>query len=138
MSSDSPKTPEADDADKVNDAIRRIKQGDLNGAEALLRQVIARTPAAYETRTETPDAIAIRFWTMDDFVYYVTKNQDKLTKNVTWLLNAYPRAYYYLGFIQVARGEPAAALDFLDAGMRLEPEQPMFRVEKAKALGMLK
>jgi tetratricopeptide (TPR) repeat protein len=56
---------------------------------------------------------------------------------VEWLKSAYPRALFYLGFIQLERGDPGGALELLAQGERLEAN-PCFVMERAQALCALK
>jgi tetratricopeptide (TPR) repeat protein len=55
-------------------------------------------------------------------------------RSVRWVSNAYPRAYYYLGFLCVKTRQFERALEYLDRGQQLEPTNPKFNFEKAQAL----
>src|SRR3954451_9824374 len=126
MSDDTEQT----DAEAVDRAMGLIQSGDLPGAEGLLRAVVARTPAQYENQFERDGKLYIKFWAAEDFIHYVTRMKaEGSERDVTWVLNAYPRAHYYMGFLRVKQGKPAEAIVYLDAGLRLEPRQPIFRLE---------
>lgn len=138
MSSNSTNTSDRESADleTIDTAVESLAAGRLDKAESLLLGVIANTPSDYTNSVEDDEGISIKFWDQDDFIHYVTWQQDQglATKNIHWIGNAYPRAYYYLGFICVKRKQFARAIEFLDRGLALEPTNAMFVLEKAQAL----
>ncbi|WP_224369163.1 hypothetical protein [Hyalangium versicolor] len=123
---------ESADAELVDQAIRRLLEGDVQGAARQLLDVVSRTPTPYVYRFERDGTLHIKFWDEEEFTLFST--QTGHPTQIVWLKSAYPRAYYYLGFIQVKLGNNADAIRWLDAGMALEPDQPLFQLEKAKAL----
>ena len=63
MSSDTPaESLESSDAEKVNQALGALQQGDAEQAEKLLLEVIANTPDDYKMITKSNGRLAIRFW----------------------------------------------------------------------------
>ena len=129
---------EAADAQKVNEAIDALMKGDLRTAEHLLLEVIARTPPNYTNAYEQDGTLFVKFWDQEEFVYFILRQKEQgEEKSVTWNGNAYPRAHYYMGFLEVERGRAKEALRWLDAGQLLEPQQPQFRLEKGKVLSSL-
>jgi tetratricopeptide (TPR) repeat protein len=124
---------EAEDAQAVDGALELLRSGDVESAERALRDVIARTPADYVNAFERAGQHFIKFWSQDEFLAYVTRAKAR----VTWLRNAYPRAHYYLGFIAVKRKRFEEAIRWLDAGHRLQPDQPSFALERGQALSSL-
>ena len=58
--------------------------------------------------------------------------------DIIWVLNAYPRAYYYLGYLWFELGNFETALNFIDQGLNLDPTNPVLHNEKAQALVGLK
>lgn len=129
---------ETADAQKVDQAIATLRQGDLRTAERLLREVIANTPPNYVNAYDQDGTLYVKFWDQEEFIYYVLRQKERGTEqDVIWRENAYPRAYYYMGFLEVERGRPQEALQWMDAGQKLEPQQPHFRLEKGKALSSL-
>lgn len=130
-----PDSSETADAELVDQGIRVLLAGDLEGAEALFRDVVTRTPTAYEQSRFDGKMTAIKFWTRNDFVYYVQwHNAHGSGHQTSWIPNAYPRAYYHLGFIHVKLGRFDQAAEFLKSGAKLEPSNPKFKFELAKAL----
>lgn len=127
---------EANDAKRVDEAVQALTGGNFERAEAILRDVIANTPASYANSTENSDESVIKFWDRTAFLHYVTWQRDhgKADRSIQWVGNAYPRAHYYMGFLSVKRQQWDAAIDYLDRGQRLERTNPMFIFEKAKAL----
>jgi tetratricopeptide (TPR) repeat protein len=132
MSSPAQREIERQDADKVEEAVTAIQQGQLDRARRLLEEVKANTPSEYAFQYEEGDALVMKFWDQTEFVHYVTRHKDSIKKRLVWRTSAYPRAHYYLGFLEVKAGNYARAVELLDAGERLEPN-PHFLLEKAQA-----
>lgn len=127
------KTLEGTDAERVDEALQAITEGNLGVAKNLLGAVIQNTPTHYSHQTETSDGgLDIRFWDQQEFIHFVTWKEPEVAIN--WIGCAYPRAFFYLGFIAVKEGDYPAAIDFLDRGAALEPTNPKFAFEKALAL----
>jgi len=128
---------EAADAARVDAAVQLIGTEALDAAESLLLSVIANTPRVYANSLETTGGLSIKFWGQQEFIHYVTwheRDPRGTPHSAVWLKNAYPRAYYYLGFLCVKRKQFARAIDFLDKGRALEPTNPKFKFETAQAL----
>ncbi len=129
---------EREDVEKVNQAIAALMKGDLRSAERLLQAVIARTPPHYVNAYEHDGTLFAKYWDQEEFIHAVMRQKARgEERSVTWLGNAYPRAHYYMGFLEVERGRTQEALRWLDAGQKLEPRQPQFRLEKGKVLSSL-
>src|SRR5688572_1555094 len=102
------------DAERVDRAIDLIRSGDARGAEQILRDVVGRTPPDYRTRFERDGELFVKFWAAEDFLHFVTTMKERgAERPVSWLPNAYPRAHYYLAFLRVKAGDPAAAISLL-------------------------
>lgn len=125
---------EAADGERVDEALQRLGRGDVLGAQEMLRDVTSRTPESCPRVRGPPERLIIRFWTQAEFIHYATVNRGKMSGDVFWSRSAYPRAWFYLGFIEVARGDFAAALSYFEACGRLEPDHPRLRNEHAFAL----
>lgn len=136
MSAKQADSQETADVEKVHAALDALSQGKLDQAEQLLLEVIANTPCEYQNSVEDEDGISIKFWGQADFIQYVTWQSDHglANKNIQWIGNAYPRAYYHLGFLCVKRKQFARAIEYLAQGRRLEPHNPMFVLETAQAM----
>jgi len=136
MASDATTDLESADAERVNAAVQELSTGNLDKAEALLLSVIANTPARYSNSEENDEALSIKFWDRNDFIHFVTWQQERglANKGINWIGNAYPRAHYYMGFLCVKRKQFDRAIGFLDKGQALEPTNPKFVFEKAQAL----
>lgn len=127
---------ESSDAEKVDLACDAINQGNLDKAEPLLLEVIHNTPKNYSNEvSDGKDGLAIKFWDNASFFHYITW-QEKLgtKKSVTWISNAYPRAFYYLGLICSEKKRFDKSIKYLDQGALLEPTNPIFKLEKAHVL----
>jgi len=120
------------DANRVDEAISLIKSNNYAKASRILLEVVQNAPKVYLHTTEVNNALYMRFWDQGEFVNFVQKAPP--SKQTYWVMSAYPRAYYYLGFISVSEGRLQDAITYLDAGAKLEPTNPKFKTEKAHAL----
>jgi len=126
---------ESTDADRVDQAIDALIDGDLARAQSLLLAVIANTPDDYAFSYEKDGELCIEFWTLPDFLHYATWDRDEeAEQQINWTPNAYPRAFYYMGFLCVKLQRYDMALAYLQRGMTLEPQNPKFLFESAQAL----
>jgi tetratricopeptide (TPR) repeat protein len=126
---------EVQDAEKVDEAIHIFLKGRDKRAEDLLKSVLVNTPEPYVNEFSMEDgALAIKFWSQQEFVWYVLHQHQGKDRNLSWVPNAYPRAHYYLGVIAVKAKRYEEALRLLEAGYALEPH-PLFLLEKAKVFG---
>ena len=121
-------------AEIVDEALRLLGDGDLAAARDILLQVIEHVPEKYSYVTRDGDCEYIRAWTRADFINYSTwpGSLDRCER-IEWLSNAYPRAYYYLGYIELELDNPAEAIVYLCDGYCLEPENPVFHLELGHA-----
>ena len=125
---------ELQDAEKVNQALVYLREGRMSASEELLKAVIRNTPEKYTYQKQDRDSLCVKFWDQEEFFHYVTWQQDKkIEQTVTWMPSAYPRALYYLGFIEVEKGNFETAIGFLEFGQDLEPTNPNFYCEQAHA-----
>lgn len=126
---------EVADATRIDEALAALEKGDIATCEPLLRDVASRTPASYQNEHEREDgSLEIKFWDQSAFLHYVMwMKKAGRERSVEWTGNAYPRAYYYLGFLSVKQREYDRALDYLDRGWKLEPTNPKFLLEKGQA-----
>ena len=132
MSNMSERELEEADAKRVDEALPLIKQNSYAEAIQILSSVVQNAPKVYRHTTEVNDALYMRFWDQSEFINFVQK--DPPSRQTYWVISAYPRAYYYLGFISVAEGRFQEAIRFLDSGAFMEPTNPKFKTEKAHAL----
>jgi tetratricopeptide (TPR) repeat protein len=138
MHQDSDDSTKLENVKKVDEAIQNIQAGNISNAQHLLEEVIANTPDDYLAEYEKDGVLHIEFWDKLEFLHYVTWQKLYGTdRSVTWVLNAYPRAYYYLGFTHVHLKNYYKALEYLDIGHRLQPNNPTFLMEKATAYSSL-
>jgi tetratricopeptide (TPR) repeat protein len=129
---------EGDDAELVNDAVRYIQQREMEQARRVLLDVITRAPAPgnYVHEFEADGKLHIKFWELTEFLAYVArmKSGEIPERDLVWLGNAYPRAYYYLGYLEIEDRNFQAALRYLDQGLLLDPACARLKCEKAQAL----
>ncbi len=125
------------DAALVDRATHRIGAKDLDGAEAILRDVIARTPPDYASETIEGDSLVVRCWVKGEFVFACFRRREELGDrklSLVWVPNAYARARFHLAFIHIERGDFEEALAELDRGLAIEPGHPSLLLEKVQAL----
>ncbi len=123
---------EKQDADKVNQALRAIKQNNLSSARSLLNEVISNTPSNYQHSYINGNEEFIKFWSRSEFLQYV-RSLSRRDENVVWINNAYPRAYYFLAYLDVHEGKYNSAINHLENSLKLEPDQPSCYCEMAIA-----
>jgi tetratricopeptide (TPR) repeat protein len=131
----SAKETEENDADQVDKALGELQRGNIPRAKQILTAVIENTPSGTDYATQIEDekgGLSIKFWSQNAFVHYVT--HESPNRSISWIGCAYPRAFYYLGFIAVKERDFQTALEHLEQGATLEPTNPNFRLEKAHAL----
>jgi len=129
---------EVRDAEKVDRAILCISRKYLDIAHRLLLEVIENTPANYVNEFIEGDSLFVKFWDQQEFIHYVNWHKGSFeVENVVWIKNAYPRAFYYLGFMMMEAKEWGKAIEFLEKGQALEPTNPNFTTEKAQAFAQL-
>lgn len=124
---------EKSDAEKVNNAVRAISRNDLSVARSLLQEVILNTPEEYIYSYSDESNDYIKFWSYEEFYQYITGLQRRHIKNVVWVISVYPRAYYYLAYIDVHEGNYKSAIANLENCLKLEPDQPECYCEMAIA-----
>jgi tetratricopeptide (TPR) repeat protein len=133
-----PPDDETADARRVDQAVGHILQGDFRSACPILLAVAARTPPAYAHRFEDGDTLHVKCWDAADFDGYVAWLRSRgHAGEVACLPNAYPRAYYYLGWVHIELGNFDTAVEFFDRGLALEPGAARLSNEKAHALTRL-
>lgn len=126
---------EARDAQLVDLAAKAIYVDNLAKAQSLLQKVILNTPSNYLYSYEEGSKLVVKFWNQQEFnQYYSWQKKQGIDKTIFWVKSAYPRAYYFLGFLKIKTKEYQQAIYFLDEGLALEPTNPKFLFEKAKAL----
>jgi tetratricopeptide (TPR) repeat protein len=129
---------EARDAKAVDAAIAALTRGRIDEAERALLAVVKNTPPDYAYACEREGRRFVKFWSMAEFLHGVARLKARGDAiGLTWVSNAYGRAHYYLGYIEVHRKRPERAVRWLDAGLKLEPSSAHFRLEKAQALSIL-
>jgi tetratricopeptide (TPR) repeat protein len=129
---------EARDCEKVDKAIECLMKKDLDTAFRLLSGVIENTPADYVNEFSEGDCYTIKFWDQSSFLYYIEWYKKNLKhKELIWVRNVYPRAYFYLGFIMMESEDWERAIEFFKKGRSLEPTNPKFNHEMAYAYSRL-
>ena len=122
------------DARQVDAAIAHIRAGRHQQARELLMDVVSRTPADYRPQREEGDSLVVELWSVTDFLEYVTWMREAgRERNILWAANAYPRAFYYLGYLAIETGDLLGAITLLDRGLQLEPASAQLANEKAQA-----
>ena len=124
---------EALDADKVDEGMDLFMDCEYEAARRLFEEVIQNTPKDYQHQYEKDGQIFIKFWYSEQLDLFVDSEKDSGGKKIRLAPNAYPRAYYLLGCICVREEEYSEALEYLEAGHRLEPHNPQFLLIKAEA-----
>lgn len=133
------------DANQVDDAIEAMELGSASTALKLLLDVISRCPERYVYSFQEPKGVYFKFWDENEFRHFFAHMKDTGStdlilsgRTLYWLSSAYPRAFYFLAFINVVLEKFDEAIVYLDRGLALEPTNANLRFEKAVALTHLK
>ena len=132
MNNMSKRNCEVADAKRVDEAMALIHISSYAEASHILLLVIKNTPKNYLHTTDVNGTLYMRFWDQGEFINFVKKSPP--SQPTYWVKSAYPRAYFYLGFLSAAEGRLQNAIEYLDTGALLEPTNPRFNTEKAHAL----
>lgn len=124
---------EAEDAKLVDKAVEHIQAEEFRQAAVILEGVLSRAPADYRHEEGRDGKSFIRFWQLDEFLAYVAWMKANGTeRELVWINNAYPRAAYYLAYISVERKAFDKAMEYLERGLKLDPDSPRLNHEKAQ------
>lgn len=121
----------AADSVKLSEAVRHLQAKQYTEAKTLLLGIVENTPADYCTEYEMDGAITVLLWDLAAFGNYT--RWKKSAKTIQWIAAIYPPAFYYLGYISIEERNLAKAIELLDRGAALEPENPRFKLEMAQA-----
>jgi tetratricopeptide (TPR) repeat protein len=102
-----------------------------------LKDIYRNIPSAgYLNSFEDGENYYYKFWDMSEFFSYCghAKESDS-RKRVVWIENAYPKCCYYMAFICIERGEYNVAMEILEKGIELEPDNPELLSEMGLLLG---
>ena len=124
---------EALDAEKVDEGFDLFMDYDYEAASSLFEEVVQNTPKDYQCQYEKDGELFIKFWYSEQLDLYADSEKDSGGKKIRYAPNAYPKAYYLLGCICVREKKYNEALEYLEAGHRLEPHNPQFLIIKAEA-----
>ena len=133
MCTDGGKDTEALDAEKVDEGLDLFMDCDYEAARSLFEEVIQNTPQDYQCQYEKDGQIFVKFWYSEQLDLYVDPEKNDGGKKIRYAPNAYPRAYYLIGCICIREKKYSEALEYLEAGHRLEPTNPQFSLLKAEA-----
>jgi tetratricopeptide (TPR) repeat protein len=129
---------ETQDAFKVIATIDLINKGKLSKAEQILVKVISNAPSDYKYQYEKDGKLFVKCWTLEEFLsFYQRLRSIGNRQDLAWIPSAYPRAFFYMAFIKVEQGDFLAALHFLDEGIKIEPANLNFHIERANVLSLL-
>ena len=118
------------DAKKVDQALNFLNEKDIPAAEALLRDVCSRCPENYVYKYNMDGNQYIKFWSVMEFTEYVANREEDTTQqSLLWIASAYPRACFNLAYILVDKHDLDGALQWLNRGETMEPENPNFLLE---------
>jgi tetratricopeptide (TPR) repeat protein len=124
---------EALDAEKVDEGLDLFMDCDYEAARSLFEEVVQNTPKDYQHQYEKDGQIFIKFWYSEQLDLHADSGKDSEGKKIRYAPNAYPKAYYLLGCICIREEKYSEALEYLEAGHRLEPTNPQYSLLKAEA-----
>jgi tetratricopeptide (TPR) repeat protein len=104
----------------------------------LLEAALQEMPAGWKPDNDDGRFLTIAFWDQEEFLAYVNRERDRVTKPIYWVEGSYSRAWYQLAIAASKQGQFDRALFSLDCGLELEPDHPELWNEKGYVLGRLK
>ena len=122
---------EEKDAHKMDKAVQAVDERNLTTARTLLKEIIANTPKDYRNTYEDGKQVFVRVWDKDEYSHFMQETSNQDGKKVTPIPSVYPRAYYYLAYIDVEEKKFDSALTNLEQCLKLDPEQPRCLTEMA-------
>lgn len=130
---------EKEDAKKVDEAISGLNSG-LNpqGSLSLLFEVINNFKGEYIHIFQDGQNLYGKFWDIHEHLNfsYNFKEASKYDQ-IIWLPSAYPRAYYWIGFVASKTNQHDKAIIMFNSGQELEPTNPMFLIGLANSYNKL-
>lgn len=126
------------DAERVEGAVKYIRNRNISDATAILLDVCSRCPEEYQYEYTSGGTRYIKFWDMAEFIASVPAHGQEKKENIVWLLSAYPRACYHLAFVLVEKGDFPGAISWLTKGWAMEPRNPKFLLELGFVYGQMK
>jgi len=129
---------ERTDAKKVDEAQTHITNRNFAQAEDILKDVCSRCPETYQYKYLSNGTLTIKFWDLQEFMQYIANNEEDRKKEILWQESAYPRACYYLAYVQVEKSDFQKAIESLERGRLMEPQNPKFLLELGVIYGRLK
>lgn len=125
----------AEDLKKLEKALGAMDRKDFSTARALLMEVAAnapKNPKDYVYEEKRGNSRSIKFWNLPEFMAYTAYSGiRKGAETTAWVASVYPRALFYLGFIDLERGDYKSAEKALAACLALEPDHPSALCELA-------
>lgn len=106
---------------QIHAAVTRVSQGDLDGAETMLREVLQRNPRHLDARIVLAD------------VFVARGDLDQAEHTFRALLKDYPedaQVHFALGVLLESAGETAEAQQLLDVAARLNPHNPLYDISR--------
>jgi tetratricopeptide (TPR) repeat protein len=126
------------DAEKVDEALNHLKNGNCAEAESILLDVCTRCPDDYQFEYTEEGSRHIKCWDMLEFIAYSASLPACGEKVIAWVLSAYPRACYYLAYVLIEKGDFPGAIPWLLKGQSMEPGNPKFLRELGVAYAHMK
>lgn len=128
----------APEGDPVVRAVFLTERGDFGDAENILKELVSKIPSNWKPISESSEEITGSFWDEDEFRGYIAYFKGTLKKSVKWGGPSYSKAYFQLAYIANEREDLQSALDLLEKGIELEPDQPALLGEKVFVLTKMK
>ena len=125
--------------DPLGDVQMMIQAGQKEKAQDMLKALILEMPAGWTPIDRTGEEVVAAFWDMTEFMAYIERHKEvDPHRKLVWRGISYSKALYLTAFLAVERRDWNTALEYLDAGLELEPDHPVLLSEKAMVLGSLK
>lgn len=118
---------------ELDQAIELHKAGRTDEAATLLTKLLLRMPKGWKPLRGESTGDCRAFWSFEEFSMYVDHHKAELDGSDKLFLYdsvSYSKAFYLLACFALEAKEPVAALGWVNAGLKLEPDHPDLLSEK--------
>lgn len=114
----------------ISQANQLISDGKYSEAINILESYVAKMPANWQARSETPEKISIYYWDKEHLTHCFTADTINDKKVDAIFDGSYSRAYYLLAYSYLELKDAKNADANLDRALVLEPDSPALLAEK--------
>lgn len=125
----------SEDVSKLVDAAVAEKR--WRDAQELLTTALASAPADWKPLQGDDECIRGAFWDQEEFLTYLAHYGETDQKRILWIGPSYSKMWWQLSIVRAKQDQLEAALECVERGLALEPEQSWLWIEKGNLLSRL-